>query len=67
MTNTESELHGLRNASTTERSHLQAQIESMKTITTGLEARCHSTERDLQLTRDRLTESDMCGDKLRGL
>lgn len=66
LTTCESELHGLRNASTTERSHLSAQIESLKTITTGLEARCKSTERDLQLTRDRLTETDLGSDKLRG-
>jgi len=66
LTSCESELHGLRNASATERSHLNAQIESLKTITTGLEARCKSTERDLQLTRDRLTETDMGADKLRG-
>jgi chromosome segregation ATPase len=67
FTNCEAELHSLRNASTTERSHLQAQIESLKTITTGLEARCKTAERDFQLTRDRLTESEMSSDKLRGL
>lgn len=66
LTTCESELHSLRNASSTERSHLSAQIESLKTITTGLDARCKSTERDLQLTRDRLTETDMGADKLRG-
>lgn len=66
LTTCESELHSLRNSSATERSHLSAQIESLKTITTGLEARCKSTERDLQLTRDRLTETDMGADKLRG-
>lgn len=66
LTSCETELHTLRNSSNTERSHLQAQIESLKTITTGLEARCKSAEKDLQLTRDRLTESDLCGDKLRG-
>lgn len=66
LTNCEAELHSLRNASGTERSHLTAQIESLKTITTGLEARCNSSERDLQLTRDRLTETDMGADKLRG-
>jgi myosin heavy subunit len=66
LTSCESELHNMRNASNTERCNLMAQIESLKTITTGLEARCKSTERDLQLTRDRLTESDMGGDKLRG-
>lgn len=66
LTTCESELHALRNSSTTERSHLNAQIESLKTITTGLEARCKSTERDLQLTRDRLTETDLGADKLRG-
>lgn len=66
LMNCESELQSLRNASATERSHLTAQIESLKTITTGLEARCKSTERDLQLTRDRLTETDMGADKLRG-
>lgn len=62
----EAELHNLRNSSATERSHLTAQIESLKTITTGLEARCKSGERDLALTRDRLTETDMSSDKLRG-
>lgn len=66
LTTCESELHSLRNASSTERSNLSAQIDSLKTITTGLEARCKSTERDLQLTRDRLTETDMGADKLRG-
>lgn len=66
LTTCEAELHNLRNASSTERSHLNAQIESLKTITSGLEARCKSTERDLQLTRDRLTETDMGADKLRG-
>lgn len=66
LTSLESELHSLRNNCTTERSHLQAQVESLKTITTGLEARCKSAEKDLQLTRDRLTESDLNSDKLRG-
>lgn len=66
LTTCESELHNMRNASNTERCNLMAQIESLKTITTGLEARCKSTERDLQLTRDRLTETDMGADKLRG-
>lgn len=67
LTTCESELHGLRNTNQTERSHLNAQIDSLKTLTTGLEVRCKSTERDLQLTRDRLTETDMSGDKLRGI
>lgn len=66
LTTCEAELHNMRNASNTERCNLLAQIESLKTITTGLEARCKSTERDLQLTRDRLTETDMGADKLRG-
>jgi chromosome segregation ATPase len=66
LTACEAELHSLRNSSSTERSHLTAQIESLKTITTGLDARCKSTEKDLQLTRDRLTETDMSADKLRG-
>lgn len=66
LTACESELHNLRNSSATERSHMQAQIESLKTITTGLECRCKTAEKDLQLTRDRLTETDLCGDKLRG-
>lgn len=67
LTSCEAELHNMRNASNTERCNFLAQIESLKTITTGLEARCKSTERDLQLTRDRLTETDMGADKLRGL
>lgn len=66
LTSCEAELHNMRNASNIERCNLLAQIESLKTITTGLEARCKSTERDLQLTRDRLTETDMGADKLRG-
>lgn len=66
LTSCEAELHTMRNASNTERCNLTAQIESLKTITTGLEARCKTTERDLQLTRDRLTETDMGADKLRG-
>lgn len=66
LTTCEAELHNMRNAGNTERCNLMAQIESLKTITTGLEARCKSTERDLQLTRDRLTETDMGADKLRG-
>ncbi|KAG5676485.1 hypothetical protein PVAND_006316 [Polypedilum vanderplanki] len=65
LTTCEAELHSMRNASNTERCNLMAQIESLKMITTGLEARFKTTERDLQLTRDRLTETDMGADKLR--
>ena len=66
LTSCEAELHNMRNANNAERCGLMTQIESLKTITTGLEARCKSTERDFQLTRDRLTETDMGADKLRG-
>lgn len=66
LTTCEAELLNLRGTSTAEKSRLHSQIESLQTLTQGLETRCKQTERDLQMTRDRLAECEVNGDKLRG-
>lgn len=63
--NCESELMATRTTACAEKQRLQQQIESLQAHAQDMEARCRQAERDLQLTRDRLTESEGNGDKLR--
>lgn len=63
--NCESELMATRTTACAEKQRLQQQIESLQAHAQDMEARCRQAERDLQSTRDRLTESEGNGDKLR--
>lgn len=63
--NCESELMTMRTSACSDKQRLQQQIESLRSHTQDLEARCRQAERDLQLTRDRLAECETGGDKLR--
>lgn len=61
----EAELMTTRTNACNDKQRLQQQIESLQLHTQDLEARCRQSERDLQLTRDRLAECETSGDKLR--
>lgn len=63
--NCEAELLATRTGSCNDKQRLQQQVESLQSHIQDLETRCRQSERDLQLTRDRLTESETGGDKLR--
>ncbi|XP_058815573.1 coiled-coil domain-containing protein 170 isoform X1 [Topomyia yanbarensis] len=65
LTSTEAELITTKTTASTEKTRLQTQIEGLQSLSQGLEARCRQAERDLQVTRDRLAESELNGDKLR--
>ncbi|XP_055547280.1 coiled-coil domain-containing protein 170 isoform X3 [Wyeomyia smithii] len=65
LTSTEAELITTKTTACAEKTRLQTQIEGLQTLSQGLEARCRQAERDLQVTRDRLAESEVNGDKLR--
>lgn len=63
--NCESELLATKTTTCTDKQRLQQQIESLQTHSQDLENRYRQAERDLQLTRDQLTECENNGDKLR--
>ncbi|XP_058451467.1 coiled-coil domain-containing protein 170 isoform X3 [Malaya genurostris] len=65
LTSTEAELITAKTTASTEKTRLQTQIEGLQSLSQGLESRCRQAERDLQVTRDRLAESELNGDKLR--
>ncbi|XP_055641110.1 coiled-coil domain-containing protein 170 isoform X3 [Toxorhynchites rutilus septentrionalis] len=65
LTSTEAELITAKTTASSEKARLQTQIEGLQSLSQGLENRCRQAERDLQATRDRLAESEVCGDKLR--
>ena len=66
LTSTEAELITTKTSASAEKTRLQTQIEGLQSLSQGLEGRCRQAERDLQVTRDRLAESEVTGDKLRG-
>lgn len=66
LNSTEAELITAKTAATADKTRLQTQIEGLQSLAQGLETRCRQAERDLQATRDRLAESEVNGDKLRG-
>lgn len=62
----ENEYMTLKSHSTAEKGKLLAQIETLQAHNEGINGRCRSLEKDLHITKDRLTESEVTGDKLRG-
>ncbi|XP_041777055.1 coiled-coil domain-containing protein 170 isoform X3 [Anopheles merus] len=65
LSSTESELLSTKAAASAEKTRLHTQIEGLQSLAQGLEGRCRQAERDLQVTRDRLAECEVTGDKLR--
>lgn len=63
--NCETELLNTRTASCSDKQRLQAQVEALQALSQDLENRSRQAERDLQITRDRLAECDLTGNKLR--
>lgn len=63
--NCESELMATRTTACADKQRLQQQFESLQAHAQDMETRCRQAERDLQIIRDRLTESEGNGDKLR--
>lgn len=61
----EAELVGTRTTACAEKQRMQQQLESLQSHSQDLESRCRQSERDLQLTRERLAECEGNGDKLR--
>ncbi|ETN61578.1 hypothetical protein AND_006729 [Anopheles darlingi] len=66
LTSAESELISTKTTASAEKARLHTQIEGLQSLSQGLEGRCRQAERDLQVTRDRLAECEVTGDKLRG-
>lgn len=66
LSSTESELLSTKAAASAEKTRLHTQIEGLQSLAQSLEGRCRQAERDLQVTRDRLAECEVTGDKLRG-
>ncbi|XP_058060025.1 coiled-coil domain-containing protein 170 [Anopheles bellator] len=65
LSSAESELISTKASASAEKSRLHTQIEALQSLAQGLEGRCRQAERDLQVTRDRLAECEVNGDKLR--
>ncbi|GAB0098460.1 coiled-coil domain-containing protein 170 [Sergentomyia squamirostris] len=65
LTNTESELLSFKNTTTSERQRMQSQVDALKSLAEDLESRNRQLEKELHMTRDRLTDNELCGDKLR--
>lgn len=63
--NCEAELLNTRTTSCSDKQRLQAQVEALQALSQDLENRSRQAERDLQITRDRLSECDVTGNKLR--
>ena len=61
----EAELLNTRTTACAEKQRLQQQLESLQSHSQDIENRCRQSEKDLQLTRDRLAECEGNGDKLR--
>lgn len=61
----ESELISVKTAAASDKQRLGLQLESMQSMNKEMEARLRQAERDLQINRDRLTDSDVGGNKLR--
>lgn len=65
ISNCEAELLNLRGASVSERQRMQSQLDGLQSLNQDLESRIRQMEKELLMTRDRLTESEVGGDKLR--
>ncbi|XP_011213618.3 coiled-coil domain-containing protein 170 isoform X1 [Bactrocera dorsalis] len=65
LSSCENELMNLKSLANIEKQRLSAQLEGVTNHNHELEGRCRQYERDLQLQRDRLTESEISGEKLK--
>lgn len=65
LSSCENELSNLKSLANIEKQRLTAQLDSTSNHEHELEARCRQYERDLHLNRDRLTESEINGEKLK--
>lgn len=65
LTTCENELLNAKNNSCIDKQRLSAQIESLQSLAQELESRSHHAERELQITKDKLAECEIHGEKLR--
>ncbi|XP_017481608.1 PREDICTED: coiled-coil domain-containing protein 170 isoform X2 [Rhagoletis zephyria] len=65
LSSCENELMNLKSLANIEKQRLSAQLEGMTNHNHELEGRCRQYERDLQLQRDRVTETEISGEKLK--
>ncbi|EDW03402.1 GH10524 [Drosophila grimshawi] len=65
LSSCENELLNLKSLANIEKQRLSAQLDGAGNHNHELEGRCRQYERDLQLQRDRLTESEINGEKLK--
>lgn len=65
LSSCETELLNLKTIANSDKQRLNAQLEVSHNHHHELENRCRQLERDLQIARDRLTESEITGDKMR--
>ncbi|KRF81964.1 uncharacterized protein Dvir_GJ19787, isoform B [Drosophila virilis] len=65
LSSCENELLNLKSLANIEKQRLSAQLDGAGNHNHELEGRCRQYERDLQLQRDRLTESEISGEKLK--
>lgn len=61
----ESELLTVKSGACADKQRQSLQLDSLQAMNTELEARARQAERDLQCTRDRLADTEQCGNKLR--
>lgn len=65
ITSCEAELLNMRSSSVSDRQRMQSQLDGLQSLNQDLESRIRQMEKELLMTRDRLTESEVGGDKLR--
>lgn len=65
LTNCENDFMTLKSQSSADKSKLLSQIETLQAHNEGINGRCRALEKDLHITKDRLTESEVTGEKLR--
>ncbi|XP_067625294.1 coiled-coil domain-containing protein 170 [Eurosta solidaginis] len=65
LSSCENELLNLKSLANIEKQRLSAQLEGITNHNHELEGRCRQYERDLQLLRDRVTEAEISGEKLK--
>lgn len=65
LTTLESELINTKNISCAEKQRLTTQIETMQSLQKDAENRCRQSEKNLEITRSRLSECEINGEKLR--
>lgn len=65
LQNCETELLNVRTITSGEKQRLQHQLDTLQPIANDLETRGRQSERELQITKDRLTECEVNGEKLR--